>query len=109
LTRSGRIDCVYELIGLVAGCVAVAAAGFAAAFVPRRRAGGYTRRAAWSGARATIDVASISRDAAPTRVVEAEELLARAEAIAAARGGRARAAAGYAKRADALWRAAADG
>ncbi|GAA0726545.1 hypothetical protein Drose_12025 [Dactylosporangium roseum] len=91
------------------GSILVVAAGFAAAFVPRRHARARDRRIAWSGARAAIDVATVSRDAAGTRVAEAEELLARAEAIAAGRGGRAaaRTATGYARAADRLWRAAA--
>ncbi|MFC7484727.1 DUF6403 family protein [Luedemannella flava] len=51
----------------------------------------------------------MSRDAAYTPITQAEHLLARAEAIAADRGGRsaATAAARYARRADELWRAAA--
>jgi Family of unknown function (DUF6403) len=91
------------------GCIVLIVAGFLTAFGPRWRARAYTQEAAWSTARAAIDSASISRDASETRVIEAEQLLARAETIAADRGGRAAAltATGYAERADTLWRAAA--
>ncbi|MEV8511505.1 DUF6403 family protein [Dactylosporangium sp. NPDC051484] len=91
------------------GVLLLVAAGFAATFVPRWRAGARDRAVAWSGARAAIDVATISRDAAAGRVVEADELLARAEAITAGRGGEnaAREAARCAREADRLWREAA--
>ena len=87
------------------------AAGFATVLVPRRRASALDRRTAWSAARAAIDTAAVSRDAAPARVAEAEQLLARAESIAAGHGGRAAAdqAADCAQRADRLWRAARHG
>ncbi|WP_229706208.1 DUF6403 family protein [Micromonospora sonchi] len=42
---------------------------------------------AWSTARAAIDSATVSRDATRARVPEAERLLARAEFLAAERGG----------------------
>jgi hypothetical protein len=92
----------------LAGCAALLGTGFAAAYLPRRRIREAGRRMAWSAADAAIRSATVSRDASPATVVEAEQLLARAESIAAQRGGRsaARAAAGYARRADALWRAA---
>jgi Family of unknown function (DUF6403) len=91
----------------VIGCIVLIVAGFLAAFGPRWRARAYTQDAAWATARAAIDSASISRDATKTRVVEAEQLLAQAETIAADHGGRAAAhtATGYAERADQLWRA----
>jgi hypothetical protein len=83
-------------------------AGFAAAVLPRHRARQQDRRISWSTARAAIGAASVSRAAAPRPVPEAEQLLARAQALAADRGGRtaARTAAGYARRADQLWQAA---
>ncbi len=98
------------LIWLI-GCVMLAAAGFATAALPRLRARAYTRRAAWASARSAIDTATVSRDAAADRVVEAEQLLARAQALAAAGGGRAaaRTATGYARQADQLWRAVSGG
>lgn len=90
----------------VSGGVLLVGAGFATALLPRWRAGEQERRVAWSAARAAIDSAAVSRDAATTRVPEAERLLARAELIAARRGGRAaaRSAAEHAGRADRLWR-----
>ena len=98
------------LIWLI-GFALVFAAGFATVLVPRRRASARDRQTAWSAARAAIDTASVSRDAAPARVAEAEQLLARAESIAAARGGRAAAdqAADCAQQADRLWRASRHG
>ena len=85
--------------------------GFATALMPRWRARELRRRTAWSSARAAIDGAAVSRDAAPVRVEEAEQLLAQAESISADRGGpdAADIAADYAKRADWLWRKSADG
>jgi len=93
------------------GVVLLAGAGFAAVVVPRWRAGEVHRRVAWSAARAAIGTATVSRDACPLPVAEAEQLLARAELIAARRGGRAAAqtAADHAQRADRLWRAATRG
>ena len=90
------------------GAVLLVGAGFAAVAVPRLRAGRLHRRVAWSAARAAIGTAAVSRDACPVPVAEADQLLSRAELIAAHRGGRAAAqsAAEYARRADDLWRAA---
>lgn len=84
------------------------AAGFTAALLPRHRARQQDRRISWSTARAAIGAAAVSRDAAPRPVPEAEQMLARAQALAADRGGRtaARTAAEYARRADQLWQAA---
>jgi hypothetical protein len=93
------------------GVVLLVGAGFAAVVVPRLRAGELRRRTAWSAARAAIGTATVRRDACPVPVAEADQLLARAELIAAGRGGReaAQTATGYARRADDLWRAAARG
>ena len=93
------------------GVVVLLGAGFAAVVTPRLRAGARQRRTAWSAARAAIGTAGVSRDACPVPVTEAEQLLSRAELIAARRGGRAaaRSAAACAERADALWREAARG
>ena len=92
----------------VAGVVLLVAAGFAAAYLPRMRARALRRRTAWSAARAAIASATISRDAAPDDVVEAEDLLAHAELLAANGGGVAAAeeAEDCAERADRLWREA---
>jgi hypothetical protein len=97
------------LIWLTGG-VLLAAAGVATTLVPRWRTRERERRIAWSTARAAIDSAAVSRDAAPHRVVEAERLMSRAELVAAKRGGAdaARLAAGYAEQADRLWRAGHD-
>ena len=95
----------------VVGVMVLFAAGAAATLVPRLRVAGVERRTAWSDAHAAIGTASVSRDAAPGAVPEAERLLARAEAVAARRGGRpaAETAAGYARQADRLWREATRG
>jgi hypothetical protein len=92
---------------LAAVLVAVAGAGVIA--VPRLRDRDLRRRTAWSAAAAAIGSAAVSRDAATTSQPEAEQLLTRAETIAAAHGGAraAEAARDHAVRADALWRAAA--
>lgn len=92
----------------VVGVVVLVAAGFVVTYVPRARARGVRRRTAWSAARAAIDSACVSRDAAP-EVPEADELLARAELLAAHRGGVAAAAeaADCAARADRRYREAA--
>ena len=95
------------LIWLV-GAAVLLAAGFGVAFVPWWRAHDVRKRTAWSRARAAVDSASVSRDACRASVLEAERLFARAEAIAADRGG-VRAAgmvADLAERADRLWREA---
>lgn len=93
------------------GVVVLLGAGFAVAAVPRLRAAALHRRTGWSSAHAAIAAATVSRDACPARVAEAEELLTRAETIAAGRGGASAAgrAAGMARRADGLWREAARG
>ncbi|MFI1194265.1 DUF6403 family protein [Micromonospora sp. NPDC020750] len=90
----------------LAGGLLLVGAGFATTVLPRWRAREQARRTAWSTARAQIDSAAVSRDAAGTRVPEAEQLLARAELIAAGRGGpaAARTAAEHARQADRLWR-----
>lgn len=95
----------------VLAAVVLAAAGFGVVAVPRWRDRDLRRRTAWSAARAAIDSAAVSRDAAAAPLPEAEQLLTRAETIAAAHGGprAARAAEDHARRADALWRAAARG
>ncbi|MBO4163291.1 DUF6403 family protein [Micromonospora antibiotica] len=88
----------------LAGAVLLVAAGVVTTLLPHRRARSEQRRTAWSVARAAIDSAAVSRDAAPDRVPEAERLLTRAESLA--RGGvdAARAAAEHARQADRLWR-----
>ena len=93
------------------GAILLFAAGAVTVLVPRARAAGLRRRTAWSAARAAIGTATVSRDAAAVAVPEAEQLLARAESVAADRGGPAAAdtAAALAGRADRLWRAAGDG
>ncbi|KXK58913.1 hypothetical protein AWW66_27110 [Micromonospora rosaria] len=94
------------LVWLLGG-VLLLGAGFVTALLPRWRARAQDRVVAWSAARAAIDSAAVSRDAARRPVPEAERLLARAEHLAAGRGGptAARTATGYARRADELWRA----
>ncbi|WP_410620845.1 DUF6403 family protein [Amycolatopsis sp. cmx-8-4] len=93
---------------VAAALVVVAGAGVVA--VPRLRDRDLRRRTAWSAARAAIDSAAVSRDAATTSQPEAEQLLARAETLAAAHGGprAAESAHDHAVRADELWRAARD-
>lgn len=94
----------------VVAAVVVAVAGAGVVAVPRLRDRDLRRRTAWSAARAAIDSAAVSRDAATTSQPEAEQLLARAETLAAAHGGprAAESAHDHAVRADALWRAAHD-
>ncbi|WP_433061897.1 DUF6403 family protein [Dactylosporangium sp. CS-033363] len=89
----------------VIGAAVLAGAGFAAAYVPRVRAAARARALAWADARTAIDVAVVSRDAADRDVQEADELFARAESIAAGRGGieAAHEAARCAREADRLW------
>lgn len=91
------------------GALVLLAAGFWTAYAPRRRAAGLRAREAWSMARAAIDSAGVSRDACPVDVRAADELLHRAELIAASGGGPRAAdeAEGCARRADRLWREAA--
>src|SRR5690349_6363854 len=95
----------------VLGAAVIAAAGFGVVAVPWWRDRDLRRRTAWSAARAAIDSAAVSRDAAAAPLLEAEQLLTRAETIAAGHGGEraARSAEDHARRADALWRAAARG
>ncbi|SCL25174.1 hypothetical protein GA0074692_1909 [Micromonospora pallida] len=92
------------------GGVLLVAAGAATTLVPRWRTRQQERRIAWSAARAAIDSAAVSRDAAPRRVAEAERLMSQAELVAADHGGvdAARLAARYAQQADRLWRAGHD-
>lgn len=91
-----------------AGIVLLFAAGVVSVLVPRRRAASLERRTAWSAARAAIDSAAVSRDGSAATVAEADRLLSQAELVVAGGGGveAARTAAGYARRADAMWRAA---
>jgi hypothetical protein len=91
------------------GGAVLLAAGFGSALVPRLRDRRRARRVAWSTARAAISSAAISRDAAEVPVPEADRLLARAELLAADRGGdaAARSATEYARQADQLWRGTA--
>jgi hypothetical protein len=70
----------------VVGVVLLVAAGFVVTYLPRVRTRHLDRRTAWSAARAAIDSATISRDAA-SDVPKADELLTRAELLAAQRGG----------------------
>jgi hypothetical protein len=90
------------------GAVVLLACGFGVAFVPWQRTRDLRRRTAWSRAHAAIASACVSRDACPGAVPEAEELLTRAESIAADRGGvtAAGTVADLALRADRLWREA---
>lgn len=99
-----------SLLAWLVGGAVLLAAGFVSAYLPRRRARQRQRLAAWSSARAAIAAAAVSRDACPSRVPEAEQLLARAESIAAERGGpdAASTATECAERADRLWREARD-
>jgi uncharacterized protein DUF6403 len=91
------------------GVVVLGIAGFLTTLLPRRRARAAADRVAWSAAQAAIETAGVSRDAAPVPVPDAEQLLMRAELLAAQRGGAdvASSAAEYARQADQLWRAAA--
>ncbi|WP_434741212.1 DUF6403 family protein [Micromonospora sp. SH-82] len=95
------------LVWLVGG-VLLLGAGFVTALLPRWWGRAQDRNVAWSTARTAIDSAAVSRDAVPSSIAEAERLLARAEHLAAGRGGvrAARTATGHARRADELWQAA---
>ncbi|WIX99679.1 DUF6403 family protein [Amycolatopsis mongoliensis] len=95
----------------VIAAVVIAVGGFGVVAVPWWRGRELRRRTAWSAARAAIENAAVSRDAAAAPQPEAEQLLTRAETIAAAHGGAraAQAAEEHARRADAIWRAAARG
>jgi hypothetical protein len=94
------------LLPWLVGGALLLGAGFVTALLPRLRARTRDRAVAWSTARAAIESAAVSRDSARDPVPEADRLLTRAESIAADRGGVAAAetAAGYARRADELWR-----
>src|SRR3954469_887680 len=83
----------------VLGAAVIAAAGVGVVAWPWWRDRDLRRRTAWSAARAAVDSAAVSRDAASSSQLEAEQLLARAETIAAAHGGTraARTAAGHAR------------
>jgi hypothetical protein len=89
------------------GVAILAIAGFVTTLLPRRRARAAASRVAWSAAQAAIESAGVSRDAAPAAVPEAEQLLLRAELLAARHGGpdAASDAADCARQADRLWRA----
>jgi hypothetical protein len=103
------IDMRHVWLTWPSGAAVLAIAGYVTSLLPRRRARALARRTAWSAAHAAIETAGVSRDAAPVPVPEAEQLLLRAELIAAQRGGpeAAGSAARYARQADQLWRAAA--
>jgi hypothetical protein len=92
----------------VVGVLVLVGAGFAVTYLPRARARDGHRRTAWSAARAAIDSATVSRDALPDALPHADELLTRAEWLAASRGGvdAAEEAADCAARADRLYREA---
>ncbi|MFF5181600.1 DUF6403 family protein [Micromonospora sp. NPDC000316] len=96
----------HTLLVWLVGGVLLVGAGLATTVVPARRARDRKRQTAWSAARAAIDSAAVSRDAATSPVPAAEQLLARAELIAAGRGGvsAARTAEQHAQQADRLWR-----
>ncbi|MFG2060918.1 DUF6403 family protein [Micromonospora sp. NPDC048871] len=88
------------------GGVLLLTAGIATTLLPRLRHRTRATRVAWSRARAAIDSATVSRDATVVRLPEADRLLARAELLAAERGGTAAAEAAteHARQADRLWR-----
>ncbi|QOC91403.1 DUF6403 family protein [Micromonospora craniellae] len=96
-----------SLLTWLSGSVLLLGAGVLTTLLPRLHSRRRDRLVAWSTARAAIDSATVSRDAATTPVPEADGLLARAERLAADDGGvtAAREAAGYARRADELWQA----
>ncbi|MCP2178808.1 DUF6403 family protein [Prauserella alba] len=95
------------MIWLIGGLVLIGA-GVVSAYLPRLRAHGERKRAAWATAKAAIAAAGVSRDACAADVPEARRLLAEAEALS---GGpdAARTATELAERADTLWREARDG
>lgn len=92
----------------LAGIVVLVAAGVVATFVPQARRRRQRRDEAWAAARSAIEAATIRRDACVVTVPEADDLLARAEAIAAEGGGAdlAERAERDARRAGKLWREA---
>jgi hypothetical protein len=91
------------------GIAVLVTAGFAATFVPHARRRRQRGDEAWAAARSAIETATIRRDACEATVIEADDLLARAEAIAAEGGGpdAAERAESDARRAGRLWREAA--
>lgn len=95
----------------VLAAVVLAAAGYAVVALPRRRERRAQLRTAWTAAHAALERASISRDAVSGELPEAEQLLARATALAAEGGGAhaAEAVREQARRADKLWQEAARG
>ncbi|TBL26676.1 hypothetical protein EYA84_31120, partial [Verrucosispora sp. SN26_14.1] len=76
-----------SLLTWLTGGVLLLGAGLLTTLLPRLRSRRQDRLVAWSTARAAIDSATVSRDAAGTRLPEADGLLARAELLAADRGG----------------------
>jgi uncharacterized protein DUF6403 len=90
------------------GIVVLVGAGFAVTFVPQARRQRERGDEAWAAARSAIETAAIRRDACAAAVPEADDLLARAEAIAAEGGGSgaAQRAEADARRAGRLWREA---
>lgn len=93
----------------VVGVVLLVAAGFVVAYLPLARARTLRLHTAWSAAHAAIDSATISRDAGPD-LPDANELLTRAQILAAHRGGlaAAREAADCAAEADRLYQEATE-
>ncbi|AGL18868.1 DUF6403 family protein [Actinoplanes sp. N902-109] len=87
----------------VAGAVVLVAAGAGGVVVPRLRGAAGRRRSERAEARAAMAMAAVSREACAGFVPEAEQLLARAEALAAGRNHRR--ATAFARRADEMWRA----
>jgi hypothetical protein len=71
----------------VVGVVLLVAAGFVVTYVPRARARDLRRRTAWSAAHAAIDSATVSRDGVTRDLPVANELLTRAQLLAAHHGG----------------------
>ena len=94
----------------IIGALVLIVAGFAMSYVARRRARALHTRSAWAAADAALASARISRDASAVDVESADDLLGRAELIAADRGGpsAAREAELLAARADRWWRGESD-
>ncbi|WP_328608280.1 DUF6403 family protein [Amycolatopsis sp. NBC_00345] len=95
----------------VAAAVVLVAAGYAVVALPRQRERKARLRTAWAAAQAALERAAISRDAASGEHPEAEQLLARATALAAEGGGpgAAETVREQARHADKLWQEAARG
>ncbi|AXB47197.1 DUF6403 family protein [Amycolatopsis albispora] len=91
------------------GIAVLVAAGTTATLYPHAKRQRQRRGEAWAAARSAIQAATIRRDACEATVPEADDLLARAEAIAAEGGGphAAERAENDARRAGELWREAA--